>query len=171
MNNLAEILQHGLFYGAIVSAMMTVFIFGSLYLNPELWLHDAPPEVQAKFGPMSAKVKRQRMLWATPMFVGLIALLIWSIVQLRPITGGELPFIPVFLSVLVTMMTFNLWDLLIIDWLVVVAIQPKWIILPGTEGMAAYNDYGFHWRAFCKGTVGIVIASAVIAGVVSMIPL
>ena len=58
MNNLTPILQHGLFYGAIVTAMMTVFIFASLYYNPEMWLHDAPPEVQAKFGPMSAKAKQ-----------------------------------------------------------------------------------------------------------------
>ena len=166
MNNLTPILQHGLFYGAIVTAMMTVFIFASLYYNPEMWLHDAPPEVQAKFGPMSAKAKRQRLLWATPMCTALIALLIWSIVQLRPIIGGELPFIPVFLSLWVMLMTFNLWDLLIIDWLIVVAIQPKWIIIPGSEGMAAYNDYGFHLRAFCKGTLGIVIASALIAGLV-----
>lgn len=60
-------------------------------------------------------------------------------------------------------------DLLIPDWLIFVAIQPKFIILPGTEGAKGYRDYGFHFRAFLKGSLGALIASLIIAGIVWLI--
>jgi hypothetical protein len=40
------------------------------------------------------------------------------------------------------------------------------MILPGTEGMAGYTDYRFHFLGFLKGTAGIVVASLVIATLV-----
>ena len=39
------------------------------------------------------------------------------------------------------------------------------MILPGTEGMAGYKDYGFHFKAFLRGTVLCFIASLVMAGI------
>lgn len=39
-----------------------------------------------------------------------------------------------------------LFDLLVMDWLFFVTLQPKRIILPGTEGAAGYKDYGFHLK-------------------------
>jgi len=39
------------------------------------------------------------------------------------------------------------------------------VILPGTEGMAGYKDYGFHFKAFLRGTALCFIASLVIAGI------
>lgn len=62
-------------------------------------------------------------------------------------------------------MVFNLFDLLVLDWLIMVRIQPKFIILPGTEGMKIYNDYSFHFRGFLKGTVLTFLTSLVIAGI------
>jgi hypothetical protein len=59
-----------------------------------------------------------------------------------------------------------LFDLLVLDWLIMVRIRPKFIILPGTEDMDIYNDYGFHFRGFLKGTVLTLLASLVIAGFV-----
>jgi tetrahydromethanopterin S-methyltransferase subunit B len=64
-------------------------------------------------------------------------------------------------------MVFNLFDLLIADWLVFVKIQPKAIVLPGTEGMAGYKDYAFHFRGFLVG----IVFSAVGALVFSLIAL
>lgn len=164
MSDLMAVLQHGLVYGGLTTVLMSVIIFGSLYQNPEIWLHDAPAEIQARLGPMSATAKRQRLSWALAMGVGLVGLMVWSIIQLPIVTGAPLTFTAVFLSTLVMLMTFNLVDLLIIDWLIIVTLQPRWMMLKGAEDLVDYNDYGFHGRAFLKGTVGIVLASAVIAG-------
>ena len=54
-------------------------------------------------------------------------------------------------------------DLLIIDWLIVATIRPTFIMVPCTEELKGYSDYGFPFRAFLKGLVGSLIASLVIA--------
>lgn len=41
--------------------------------------------------------------------------------------------------------------------------------LPGTEGMAGYRDYSFHFRQFLRGAFGSVAGGLVIAGVVMLI--
>jgi hypothetical protein len=41
-------------------------------------------------------------------------------------------------------------DLVLLDWLVLNTLTPKWAIYPGTEGFTGYKDYGFHGRAHLK---------------------
>lgn len=49
----------------------------------------------------------------------------------------------IFLSAAGTLFLFNLVDWLILDWLIVCTITPRFMVLPGTEGMAGYKNYGF----------------------------
>jgi hypothetical protein len=56
--------------------------------------------------------------------------------------------------------------LLLLDW-PLVAIGSRFIVLPGTEGLAGYKDYGFHFRGFLIGIVLILAASGLMAGVVA----
>ena len=54
------------------------------------------------------------------------------------------------------------------DWLIVVTIRPRFLILPGTEGLAGYADYGFHFRGFLIGSVITFFTSLLVAGVVAV---
>ncbi len=83
------LLQLSLFYGLILSVVMSALIFGSLYINPEMWLQDAPSEIQAKHGPMSETAKRQRAWLATLMFTILIGLVVLSLLQLIERAGAR----------------------------------------------------------------------------------
>jgi hypothetical protein len=87
----------------------------------------------------------------------------WSILRLVEIAGPALNFWHIALSVFIIWTVFNVVDLLILDWLFFVTLQPKGIVLPGTEGMASYKDYGFHLRGSLKGQVGIAIVSLIFA--------
>lgn len=49
-------------------------------------------------------------------------------------------------------------DLVVLDWLIFVRSRPRFIVLPGTEGMAGYKDYFFHLKGFL---VGVVLSAAV----------
>jgi hypothetical protein len=75
------------------------------------------------------------------------------------------PFLTAFVHLFVMFSLFNLLDLFILDW-ALVAMHPSFIVLPGTEGLAGYRDYGFHFRGFLIGTV-LVLTSVLIAGVVA----
>ena len=74
-------------------------------------------------------------------------------VAAMPGAGLTPTFATVFAAAFVAAFTFNLIDLLILDWLVFVTWRPRVIVLPGTEGLAGYGDYGFHFRGFLKGLV------------------
>jgi hypothetical protein len=163
--DLASILYHSIFYGLLLSVGLSLLIFASLHINAEMWLQDYPPDVRAKFGPMSATAKRQRAWLAVPFFLYLLGVLTFSILRLAPLLGA-LTYTAVFVHTFVVLFTFNLFDLLIVDWLILLTWRPQFMILPGTEGMAGYTDYRFHFLGFLKGTAGIVVASLVIATLV-----
>lgn len=60
-----------------------------------------------------------------------------------------------------------MWDLLILDWLIFVTIQPDFIVIPGTEGLAGYKDYWFHFEVSFLGWVqwiSILVGALVLAG-------
>jgi hypothetical protein len=60
---------------------------------------------------------------------------------------------------------WNLIDLLLLDWLLLMTFKPRFMILPGTEGMAGYNDYGFHFRKFLNGIVFTFLLSLIVSGI------
>jgi hypothetical protein len=75
--------------------------------------------------------------------------------------------VEIFLSAAGVIFLFNLVDWLILDWLIVCTITPKFMVLPGTEGMAGYKNYGIHFRGFLIGTIlacviGLLITVALV---------
>jgi hypothetical protein len=163
MNNLAQLFQHGLTYGALLSLLMSSTLLGGAYFSPEIMLRGYPPDIKARYGPMSEQARGHLKLIGILIALALIGTLIVSIIRLPLVSGGVLTFSAVFLSTVVMLLTNNLVDLVILDWLIFVTIQPAFVVLPGTEGMSGYRDYGFHFRQFLKGSLGMLIASLVIA--------
>ncbi len=159
---------HSLIFGAVMSLLMFVLVFGSLAYNAEIWLNDYPPDVKEKYGPPSEKTVRQRRIFSIIFFLALGALLALSVGRLPQVTGRPLNFLDVFINLFTVFMVANLVDLLVFDWLIAVTLKPKFMILPGTEGMAGYRDYGFHFRAFLNGTAGGLVAMALLAGIITL---
>jgi len=44
-------------------------------------------------------------------------------------------------------------DLFFLDWMMFCKINPKFLIIPGTEGNKGYQDYKFHLIGFLKGLI------------------
>jgi hypothetical protein len=168
MNGLTPIIQLGLIYGGLLSAFLTIIILGSMAYNAEIWLNDYPPDIRAKYGPASEKTRRQKVWFTLLFFLSLVVILGFGIFQLRTQTG-DITFLPTFLFTFIVFMFFNLVDLLIIDWLVLGAMRPRFVVLPGTEGMAGYSNWVFPLIGFFKGSIGLLALSAVIAAVASLL--
>ena len=162
----SELLQHSLFYGAILSLVMSITFLTLMVLNPEVWVGDYPPDIKEKFGPMSAKAQKLKKLAGLPVLLLIFSTVGWAMVRWAGTHAAPLTFVEAFLSSFLILTLFNLVDWLILDWLIFVTIQPRLIILPGTEGMAGYKDYAFHFYAFLKGVLASAVASAIIAAVV-----
>jgi hypothetical protein len=109
--------------------------------------------------------KRQRKQLALPVLlvmVGTLTAAVWTL----PAAGITPGFGTVFACAFLVAFVFNLFDLLVIDWLLVVAWHPSWFIPPGTEGDAANRSYLFHFKGFLKG-LGFCLAAGLIAAVLT----
>ena len=161
------IISHAVLYGVILSGVLFTLILGLVRINPEIMLKDYPPDIQAKYGPMSERSKRQRIPVAILVIVVLFGIVTLSFQDLGRDPQGDLSFFTAFIHLFVMFSVFNLLDWLVLDWLIVVTIRPSFIILPGTEGLAGYEDYRFHFRGFLIGTVITLVTSILVAAVVA----
>jgi hypothetical protein len=162
------VIRHALLYGAVLSVVLSVLLVGLLWINPEILLNDYPPDIREKHGPISERSKRQRIL--ATIVVGTVALAVVaaSFSAVRAGSNGKIQFVTAFIHLSVMFSVFNVVDLLLLDW-PLVAIGPRFMILPGTEGSPGYKNYGFHFRGFLIGAVLVLIASGLMAAVVALI--
>jgi hypothetical protein len=161
------IVSHAFAYGVILSIVLFTLILGLTRVNPEIMLKDYPPDIQAKYGPMSERSKRQRLPVAIFFIAMLLVIVAMSFREVRTNAGGDIPFLAAVVHLFVMFSVFNLLDWLVLDWLIVVTIRPSFIVLPGTEGLPGYKDYGFHFRGFVIGMGITIVTCVLVAGVVA----
>lgn len=155
--------------GLILSLLATLIIGVSIWINPRLWLQDYPKDIQALVPPKTEKEKKQTSLIGIPFLATLLLVPFLSTWMLKQANNGEISFPVLFANAFGVFWIGNLWDLLVVDWLIGCTFTPKFIIFPGTEGAAGYKDYAFHFRGFLIGTVISVIIGLVVAGIVSFL--
>jgi hypothetical protein len=160
--NLWPVVRHALLYGGVLSAALSVMLIALLWMNPEILLNDYPPDIRQKHGPMSERSKRQRVLVAIAISAVALGIVAASFSAVRANGGGRIQFLTAFVHLFVMFSVFNVVDLLLLDW-PLVAITPRFMVLPGTEGSAGYKDYGFHFRGFLIGVVLVLVASGLMA--------
>jgi hypothetical protein len=124
-------------------------------------MQDYPKEIQQKVKEKTDKEKKETLLFGLP-FISILLLypLLFGIYG-KIILGNNI--VQNSLSIFIIIFSFNLIDLLFIDWLVFCKITPKFIVLPGTEGNPAYKNYWFHFNAFLKGSIFSIIATLIIS--------
>ncbi len=166
----ALIAQHGIVYGLVLSVLFTLVLLGAVFVNAEIMQNDYPPDVKKTYGAeKNPKTRGQKRIFSLLFLAVLFGVIAWSVVSAARASSMQLTFLPLFVLVFVEIFTFNLWDLLIIDWLIFNTLQPKFIFLPGTEGMAGYKDYAFHFRGFLTGIVFSLVSALVLAGIALII--
>jgi len=164
--NPIQLIQHGMTWGLIFG---TTFCAATLLLgwvNVEMLLNDYPPDIRAKFGPMSAATRKQASQATIPLLATLSLVIILGLAQLRNSTGS-LTFIDTLLVTTVMLQVWNLIDLVVLDWFILMTLRPRFMILPGTEGLAGYCDYRFHFRKFLNG----IVLTLILGGIVTALAL
>jgi hypothetical protein len=149
--------------GTLYSLIVSIFIIVSLWRVPRIWLHDFPEDIQEMVPPKTEAEKRLSLIVGIPflllLFAGpFLSGLIWKLNAVNSI-----PYFALFLHVFLIAMFFNAVDWLVLDWLLVCTLTPKWMVIPGTEGAKGYKDYKFHFIGFLKGSVISGISSLIIA--------
>lgn len=160
-------IQKLLLDGSILIAAFSALVFYVGRYKPRLFLtkQDAPADILAAVPPQTAAEKRQARVLAIPLLLIMVGGVLYSTYTFALQSAPGFGFL--FLHSLILVLGISLFDLVIIDWLVLNTITPQWAVFPGTEGLAGYKDYGFHGRAHLKALPGLVIAAALMAGLVA----
>ncbi len=152
-----SILLNCIIYNLLASISLLLLI----KKNPRYMMQDYPEEITKNIEAKTAKEKREYLRFGLPFIL---------ILLLYPLLFGlygkfifDYSFITNFLAILVILFSFNVVDLLILDWLIFCYITPKFIVIPGTEGHPGYQNYGYHMKGFLKGSGFAVIGSFVFA--------
>jgi hypothetical protein len=149
--------------GALLSLVASTCLLILMRLTPRLFLKHFPREIQEVVPPKSAHERRMSVLLGLLIGLPLTAALLWRAETLESHSFRDL-----FAYVFGVLFIFNLVDLLILDWLVVCWLKPRWTILPGTENVVVPNSYLHHFKEFLMGTVGLMIVAAASAALLSI---
>ncbi len=139
-----------LFSGLVLSFVLTILMVVSGAIALDMFVDNYPPDIKQKYGPMSPRAARLRPFTTALLFMTFLVVPIIGLFALQAETLS-IPFFPAFVFSGVTLLVFNIFDLIILDWIFFCTIQPRSMVLPGTEGMAGYRDYRFHFIGFLKG--------------------
>ncbi len=158
-----ELITAAIINGALLSLTLVLIMVISGAIALDMWVGDYPPDIRDKYGPMSAKARRARPFFGAAFFLAVVAIPLFGLAALRN-DFGPFGFLPAFVFGGAAVFIFNLFDLLVLDWVLFCTVQPRMMVLPGTEGMAGYRDYRFHFIGFLKGLGFCLFGGLVIGG-------
>jgi hypothetical protein len=163
---LGHVLIQGLVYAGIANGYLFLVM---ITVSPRVWGYaDYPEVIKNKVPAQTRKEKRLAVLIGWPWFAFVLAFPIVSTYALKSKLGGGISFWTAFLNPLVMLLLATAADLVILDWLVVSKITPKFVIIPGSE-KADYKDFSAHYRAHAKAAIFVVLAALIMAAIVSLL--
>jgi len=148
--------------GGLLSVLASAYILAVLYVNPRLMLQNYREDIQSRVPEKDEREKRITLLIGAPFMLLVVLVPFLSTLSLKN-QLGEPGFIALFLHAFGVAFIFNLVDLFILDWLLFCLWTPRFIVVPGTEGMPAYKDPIYHLKKALNGTVISIVAGLVIA--------
>jgi hypothetical protein len=148
--------------GALFSLAGSTYLLVLLRFNSRIFLRHYPKEIREIVPPKSERERRMSILLGLLIGAPFTLTLLW-----RTATLGNHSFWELFAYAFGVLFIFNLVDLLILDWLIVCWLEPRWVILPGTEHIVIRKQYLHHFKGFLMGTVGLVIVGLAIAALLN----
>ncbi|MFD0337243.1 hypothetical protein ACFVH0_00855 [Streptomyces sp. NPDC127117] len=133
-------------YASVLVALFTAVVLGSFLVARDALLSDYPAAIQQRYGQQSARGRRTATAAGLLNLLVFIAVPVFGVVGLRDRVDGPLGFWPPFGLGTVGFLTLVVFDLLVLDWWLFCVVQPRFMVLPGTEGMPEYRDFAFHVR-------------------------
>jgi hypothetical protein len=162
MSDWSSLGSSALINGVFLSLVLTTLAVIGGAVARDMFVNSYPSDIKQKYGPMSPQAARLRPYFATLLFIPVLAVPLVGLFDLQR-SMESIGFLQAFAYAGIAVFVFNLFDLLILDWLLFCTIQPRSMILPGTEGLAGYRDYRFHVIGFFKGLGFTVVGSLLVA--------
>ena len=165
MPNLSQLLPHA----AIYVTLGTLALLAVVLRSPRLMLQDFPKSIHDAVPPKTEAEKRLSVRWGLPFILILLCYPFLATFLFKSQSAEPPGFASLFLFAFGIAFAFNLWDLLVLDWLLLCTITPSWAIVPGTEGNPGSKDYAFHFRGFLIGSLLSAAIAVIVAAVVGFL--
>lgn len=151
--------------GAMLSALASALILGTLRANPRLFLRHFPDAVRATQAPLST---RERLAGRVVAFALVVLLVGFPIASTRAfaMTSPDASVVDLFVHAFAVGMFFNLVDWLVIDEAILGLGRPRWAAPTGVDPACVPFEHARHFRGFLSGTVLCAVVG-VVAAVVS----
>ncbi|MEL6661255.1 MAG: hypothetical protein AAFX98_05985 [Pseudomonadota bacterium] len=143
--------------GAILCALIGAIVLTSFRLMPRIWLRDLPEDIQN----MAPAISPAEIRIANRIGLAVVGILLVGLIASTLRVGFENGFWLAALHAYLVFQLFNLFDLVVLDWGILLAIDPENPPIEGTERADGWSDYGFHARKSLKGVfVGVPSAGS-----------
>ena len=164
------ILTRVLIDGAILTVVLSAALVLMLVLNPRLALSDYPEDVKAAVPPRTRRELLLGVALSIPMLIVAVAIPLYSAWLVRTQSGAGLAYGTAFAIFLGEYFLFYAFDLIVLDLGMFYLWTPKFLVLPGTEGMPGYKDWRPHVKAqLTTGSLIVVVLSALLAVVTAVV--
>jgi hypothetical protein len=161
-----KIVLNGLFYTALCTLYLLLLM---ITLNPRIWgYQDYPETIKAKVPKQTRKERVIAGLVGLPWFFFLLAFPVLSTLFLKTEFDGALPFEIAFLNIFFMVFLFFLVDLVVLDWLLISKITPKFVIIDGTTP-DDYKDFSHHYKGHLLAVVPLLLLCVVFSAIIVMV--
>ena len=161
-----HIVSHSLIYSICVNAYLFIMMIST---SPRVWgYNDYPQAVKDKVPPQTKREKTLAAVIGLPWLILIISYPIITAYMLKAKLGDAFSFWVGFSHFAVMILLANLGDLVILDWLIISKITPKFVVIPGSDP-GDYKDFTHHFKGHAKATVIMVVLSLVLASIVRYI--
>ena len=157
-------ITQGLIYALIFNGYIFLIM---ITFSPRIWgYQDYSEEIKAKVQPQTRQERQIAILISVPFFILIFGFPVYSLLILKAQLGGELPFITAFIHLLILFIMGTFGDLVILDWLIISKITPKFVIIPGTQE-EDYKDFSHHYKGHAWAVIPLILICGIIAAIIS----
>jgi len=137
--------------------------------SPRVWGYsDYPDVVKDKVLPPTRKEKWTALVVGLPWIAFVLAYPFVASYRMRAGLGDEFTYAIAFVHFLVMFQLASLVDLVVLDWLIVSRITPRFVIIPGSVE-ADYKDFSNHYKGHARAFLAMTLLALAFAAIVTFL--
>ena len=158
-----NIVFNALFYTTISTAYLFILM---IIFNPRIWgYQDYPEKIKEKIPPQTRRERITAGLVGIPWFLFILAYPLISTIFLENEFKDEIPFEIAFFNIFFMVFLFFLVDLVVLDWLIISKITPKFVIIESTTP-EDYKDFSHHYRGHLIAVIPLILICAIFSVII-----